>query len=213
MLQHSFVSGLSTCKQLEMDAKLEVTSQNSQQREASKKISKKKTIQGGDKKKETIDGKVKRKINEVTSDDQGVKKRRTGNFISDNEFKRLACQQPISWSSLSRERIYKLEWVNKADKQRQIAGNLTDSDGNTVSVLLPKFVVDRLLEIPESNVKIYVKPTGEDNVDIAILEKHLCKYCNKELKSRIFLQRHLERCTAVVKSHARFQKVIDEICS
>ena len=123
MLQHSFVSGLSTCKQLEMDAKLEVTSQNSsQQREASKKISKKKTIQGGDKKKETIDGKVKRKINEVTSDDQGVKKRRTGNFISDNEFKRLACQQHISWSSLSRERIYKLEWVNKADKQRQIAG-------------------------------------------------------------------------------------------
>ena len=42
-----------------MDAKLEVTSQNSsQQREASKKISKRKTIQGGDQKKETIDGKV-----------------------------------------------------------------------------------------------------------------------------------------------------------
>ena len=93
-----------------MDAKLEVTSQNSsQQREASKKISKRKTIQGGDKKKkkETIDVKVvgKRKIDEVTSDDQSVKKRRTRNFISDNEFKRLACQQPISWSSLSRERI------------------------------------------------------------------------------------------------------------
>ena len=199
-----------------MDAKLEVTSQNSQQREASKKISKRKTIQGGDKKKkETIDGKVvgKRKIDEVTSDDQSVKKRRTRNFISDNEFKRLARQQPISWSSLSRERIYRLEWVNKADKQRHIAGNLTDSDGITVSVLLPKFVVDRLLEIPESNVKIYVKPIGEDNVDIAILEKHLCKYCNKELNSRIFLQRHLQRCTTAVKSHARVQKVIDEICS
>ena len=199
-----------------MDAKLEVTSQNSsQQREASKKISKRKTIQGGDQKKETIDGKVvgKRKIDEVTSDDQSVKKRRTRNFISDNEFKRLARQQPISWSSLSRERIYRLEWVNKADRQRQIAGNLTDSDGNTVSVLLPKSVVDKLLEIPESNVKIYVKPIGEDNVDIAILEKHLCKYCNKELNSRIFLQRHLQRCTAAVKSHARVQKVIDEICS
>ena len=200
-----------------MDAKLEVTSQNSsQQREASKKISKRKTIQGGDqKKKETIDGKVagKRKIDEVTSDDQSVKKRRTRNFISDNEFKRLARQQPISWSSLSRERIYRLEWVNKADRQRQIAGNLTDSDGNTVSVLLPKSVVDKLLEIPESNVKIYVKPIGEDNVDIAILEKHLCKYCNKELNSRIFLQRHLQWCTAAVKSHARVQKVIDEICS
>ena len=200
-----------------MDAKLEVTSQNSsQQREASKKISKRKTIQGGDQKKETIDGKVvgKRKIDEVTSDDQSVKKRRTGNFISDNEFKRLARQQPISWSSLSRERIYRLEWVNKADRQRQIAGNLTDSDGNTVSVLLPKSVVDKLLEIPESNVKIYVKPIGEDNVDIAILEKHLCKYCNKELNSRIIcLQRHLQRCTAAVKSHARVQKVIDEICS
>ena len=199
-----------------MDAKLEVTSQNSsQQREASKKISKRKTIQGGDQKKETIDGKVvgKRKIDEVTSDDQSVKKRRTRNFISDNEFKRLARQQPISWSSLSRERIYRLEWVNKADRQRQIAGNLTDSDGNTVSVLLPKSVVDKLLEIPESNVKIYVKPIGEDNVDIAILEKHLCKYCNKELSSHIFLQCHLQWCTAAVKSHARGQKVIDEICS
>ena len=77
-----------------MDAKLEVTLQNSnQQREASKKISKRKTIQGGDKKKETIDGKVcKRKIDEVTSDDQSVKKRRTGNFISDNKFKRLGRQ-------------------------------------------------------------------------------------------------------------------------
>ena len=160
-----------------MDAKLEVTSQNSsQQREASKKISKRKTIQGGDKKKkETIDGKVagKRKIDEVTNDDQSVKKRRTRNFISDNEFKRLARQQPISWSSLSRERIYRLEWVNKADKQRQIAGNLTNSEGITVSVLLPKFVVDRLLAITESNVKIYVKPRGEDNVDIAIMKKHM----------------------------------------
>ena len=97
-----------------------------------------------------------------TKDQSIIKKKRRINFISESEFKRLARQQPIPWSSLSRECIYKLEWVNTADKL-QIAGNLTDSEGTTVSVLLPKFVVDRLLALTESNVRIYVKPKGEDS--------------------------------------------------
>ena len=124
----------------------------------------------------------------------------------------MAHQHPIPWSSLSRECIYKLEWVNTADKL-QIAGNLTDSEGTTVSVLLPKFVVDRLVAIPESNVRIYVKPKGEDKVNIATTKKHLCKKCNKELASRTFLQRHLKRCTAVthMSSYARARKVIDAV--
>ena len=145
-------------------------------------------------------------ISEANTKDQSiVKKKRRINFISESEFKRLARQQPIPWSSLSRECIYKLEWVNTADKL-QIAGNLTDSEGTTVSVLLPKFVVDRLLAITESNVRIYVKPKGEDKVDIAILEKHLCKDCNKEFASRTFLQRHVKRsCTA------RVQKIVDAV--
>ena len=77
------------------------------------------------------------------------------------------------------------KWINKAD-QHQIAGNLTNSDGITVSVLLPRFVVDKLLTITESNVRIYVRPRGEDEVDIATTKKHICNKCNKELASRAF---------------------------
>ena len=151
-------------------------------------------------------------ISEASTEDQSIaKKRRRRNFISESEFKRLAHQQPIPWSSLSRECIYKLEWVNTADKQ-QIAGNLTDSEGITVSVLLPKFVVDRLLTITESNVRIYVKPKGEDKVDIATTKKYLCKDCNKEFASRTFLQRHLKRsCAAHPSSSARVRKLVDAV--
>ena len=116
------------------------TAQKCRQREVKEKISQKIAIQGGaEKKKVKIDGnKSRKRISEVSTDKNITKKkkRRMGSFISESEFKRLAQQQPIPWSSLSHDIIYKLEWVNKADKQRQIAGNLTDSDGITVSVLL-----------------------------------------------------------------------------
>ena len=128
---------------------------------------------------------------------QRRERERRGTFISDDEFKRLAHQQPISWSNLSRDCIYKLEWINKAD-QHQIAENLTNYDGITISVLLPPFIVDKLLMITKSDVGIYVRPRGEDEVDIATPKKHICNNCNKELALRAFLQRHLKCCTTVM---------------
>ena len=125
---------------------------------------------------------------------QKQRSRRKGNFISEKEFNRLALQQPIPWSNLSRDCIYQLEWVNRTD--HQIVGNLTSADGIIVSVLVPQFVVDKLLSFAENNVRIYVRPKGEDQVDIAAAKKHVCKTCKKELASRKYLQIHEKRCNA-----------------
>ena len=97
-------------------------------------------------------------------------KKRKRMFISEEEFNRIALKQLIPWSNLSHGRIYKLEWINNADQQ--IAGNLTNVDGITVSVLLPQFVVDKLLAIIENNIRIYVMPHGEDHVDIAAIKRN-----------------------------------------
>ena len=125
-----------------------------------------------------------------------TRKRKSIYFIGVEEFNRLACQQPIPWSNLSRDCIYQLEWVNRADGG--IVGNLTNVDGITVSVLLPQFVVDKILMITDTDVKIYIRPRGEDQVDIATRKKYKCKNCQKELASRKFLQRHEKRCTSVL---------------
>ena len=124
---------------------------------------------------------------------EATPKRRKRNFISIHDFNRYACQQPIKWSDLPRDCIYKLEWVNAEGEQ--IAANLTSRDGVTKSVLLPKFVVDRLLAITESDIIVYVRPQGEDQVDIVTPKKHTCKNCGKEMASRGYLERHLKRCS------------------
>ena len=125
------------------------------------------------------------------------KVRKVMDFIGEKEFNRSACQQPMPWSNLPRNCIYKLEWVNSTDAG--VAGNLTNADGITVSVLLPKFVVDKILAITDTDVKIYLRPKGEDLVDIATQKKHICKNCRKEVICRKFLERHEERCTKVLR--------------
>ena len=126
------------------------------------------------------------------------KRKRVGTFISEEEFNRLALQQPIPWLNLSRDCIYQLEWVNSADHQ-QIVGNLTNVDGITISVFLPRFVVDKLLTITEKDIRIYVRPTGQNKVDIATPKKHLCKTCKKELTSRKYSQLHKKRCNVHIQ--------------
>ena len=123
-----------------------------------------------------------------------AKRRRRRDFISEKEFNQLALRQPIPWSNLSRDCIYQLEWVNRAD--HQIVVNMTNVDGIIVSVLLPQFVVDKLLTFTENNVRIYVRPTGQNQVDIAAAKKYICNNCEKELASRKYLQLHEKRCNA-----------------
>ena len=134
------------------------------------------------------------------------KVRKVMDFIGEKEFNRLACQQPILWSNLPRNYIYKLEWVNRSDAG--VAGNLTNADGITISVLLPKFVVDKILAITDKDVKIYIRPKGEDLVDIATQKKHICKNCKKELICRKFLERHEQRCTKVLRRNRNKDKTI-----
>ena len=73
---------------------------------------------------------------------------------------------------------------------------MTNTDGIIVSVLLPQFVVDKLLTFTENNVRIYVRPKGQNQVDIAAANKYICNNCEKELASRKYLQLHEKRCNA-----------------
>ena len=51
-----------------------------------------------------------------------------------------------------------------------------------------------LLSFTEDDVRIYVRPKGEDQVDIAAAKKYICNNCEKEMASRKYLQAHEKRC-------------------
>ena len=133
------------------------------------------------------------------------KGRKMVDFIGEKEFNRLACQQPIPWSILPRDCIYKFEWVNRT-ADGGVAGNFTNGDRITVSVMLPGFVVDKILAVTGTDVKIFIRPKGEDQVDIATQKKYICKNCRKELACRKFLERHQKRCTKVLQRNRNKDK-------
>ena len=96
---------------------------------------------------------------------QPKKKRKTRGFITVEEFNRFAQQQPFKWLDLPQDCIYKLKRVNAVD-DKQLSGNFTNTDGISISRLLPQFVLDKLLELTETNVNIYIR-SRRDHVDIA----------------------------------------------
>ena len=89
------------------------------------------------------------------------------------DFNRFVHHEPIKWSDLPQDCIYKLERVNVIN-DRQISANFTNADGITISVLLPQFVLDRLISLNETNVDIYIKSKGKEQVDITSMPKEKC---------------------------------------
>ena len=86
------------------------------------------------------------------------KRRKVTGFISTEDFNRLAyCCDPIPWTELADDCIYQLRWVNPAGTS--VIGNMLASDGASVSVILPKSVVDKLLSTGRINWRsnVYTK--------------------------------------------------------
>lgn len=123
------------------------------------------------------------------------KKVKREKFISVEMFNQLALKSTINWNDLSQDCIYKMEKVCERDDQ-QVA-DLTNRDGITVPVFLPEFVNKKLSSIDGSNVTLYLRPyrsaEGENQIDIASVQKHVCKNCNKKFASSHTLWVHRKK--------------------
>lgn len=127
------------------------------------------------------------------------KRRKMRGFITIEEFNRFAQQQSFKWLDLPQDCIYKLEKINVVD-DKPTSGNFMNADRIIIFVLLPQFVLDKLVALTETNVNIYIRSTrGGEQVDIATIAKVVCKNCSKELSTQNYLRRHINICKAQVE--------------
>ena len=115
-------------------------------------------------------------------------------FITSEVFNRnmFRYKRPMEWTDLARDCIYQLN--DSYTIKHRVVGTLTGPRGNVLSVFLPMFVINQLLARDETNVKVYIRPKGDDKVDIATIKKTVCRDCKKEFSSRNYLVRHLKYC-------------------
>ena len=135
-------------------------------------------------------------VTTTVKQDTGVQRRKKqrNTLISTTEFNRLVQKPAVKWSTLSPGSIYKLVWVYGGSKGKVIA-NLEDWTGTIISTLLPRFILNRLLQTStEPGTTTFLRPIGGEEVDIAVAKKHVCKNCKKELSSRNYLNRHVKKC-------------------
>ena len=133
-------------------------------------------------------------VSKKNDEDMEVKPRKKRRrFISIQEFNRFVQKQPIKWSDLPKDCIYKLEDCHVVAEQ--IAASLTNRNGITVTTLLPEFVVDKLLSITESLALTYLRPKGEDQVDIVTkaIEKKLLIFENPGKREKDLSDNPMER--------------------
>ena len=111
-------------------------------------------------------------------------------FISDQRFDQLAENKQLrKWTDLSHDCIYKLELLYRHDEY-QIVAELSNRDGVYQSVILPKFVIDKLLEL-EQSVMVYLRlMENDDQVSLVAVKKYACANCNIDLSSAKSLWRH-----------------------
>ena len=140
--------------------------------------------------------------NEVVKDtnaaeqDRHKEKKKRKRFISVEMFNKLTVKPAIKWDDLSPGCIYKMEKVyNEHDEQ--IVADLTSRDETTIPVVLPEFVMTNLSPLTERNVIIYLRPykssDGEEQVELATVQKHACKNCSKEFSSSSTLWVHRKK--------------------
>jgi len=133
-------------------------------------------------------------ITGATIEPQPKKRYRPRTLISTKEFDKLVQKPAVEWSSLTPNTIYKLVWVY-ARGNGKVIGNLEDGAGSIISTWLPRFVVKRLLEITtEPGTNTFIRPMGDEEVDIAVAAKLACKKCKKEFTSPTYLDRHILLC-------------------
>ena len=133
-------------------------------------------------------------ITGATIEPQPKKRYRPRMLISTKEFDKLVQKPAVEWSSLTPNTIYKLVWVY-ARGNGKVIGNLEDGTGSIISTWLPRFVVKRLLEITtKPGTNTFIRPMGDEEVDIAVAAKLACTKCKKEFTSPTYLDRHILLC-------------------
>ena len=112
-------------------------------------------------------------------------------FISTEEFNRLVNISMVKWLDLSRDCIYKLEKIHYDINQQPLV-NLSNSDGVTISTVIPAVVMEKISPLSETDVIIYLRLTGKEDwqVDIATVKKYVCAACKTSFHSRMGLWNH-----------------------
>ena len=134
-------------------------------------------------------------VHKKESDLKIRKRRKITGFISIEDFNRLAYCDPIPWIELADGCIYQLQWVNPHGSD--VIGNMLAQDGTSVSVKLPRSVVEKLLTISEDEStggRMYIRKKDGDQADIVTLKRYLCNVCKKELTTCGHLRRHKKLC-------------------
>ena len=132
-------------------------------------------------------------ITGATIEPQPKKRYRPRTLISTKEFDKLVQKPAVEWSSLTPNTIYKLVWVYGGNGK--VIGNLEDGTGSIISTWLPRFVLKRLLEITtKPGTNTFIRPMGDEEVDIAVAAKLACTKCKKEFTSPTYLDRHILLC-------------------
>ena len=121
-------------------------------------------------------------------------------FISDNLFQQLHGTNStfFEWKDLEPDRVYKLISLSCRD-DNVLAGELENREGISFNIVLPNFVVARLLalNIRSSSLQqptIYIKPaTSLGEISLVTVAKWTCKNCAVTLNSKKALYRHCKK--------------------
>ena len=133
-------------------------------------------------------------------DQNTCKKKGRPVFISDTLFQQLhetsaTCPE---WKDLEPNCVYKLISLSSRD-DNAVVGKLENREGISFNIVLPNFVVAKLLSFDIRNSSlplptIYIKPaTSLDEISLVTVAKWTCKKCAATLNSKQALYRHCKK--------------------
>ena len=126
---------------------------------------------------------------------QTYKKKGRKVFITDRDFD-LGLggdirQSVVQWEELSHDCIYKLDLLYRYDNDQKIGADLSSRDGVCQSVILPEFVIEKLLELTQQFGTVYLRPIGDcEQVSIVAVKTHICINCNTDFSTAKTLWTH-----------------------
>ena len=122
-------------------------------------------------------------------------------FISDNLFQQLheTSSTHLEWKDLEPDCVYKLISLSSRG-DNVLVGKLENREGISFSIVLPNFVVAKLLSLDNRNSSfslstIYIKKpaTSLDEISLVTVAKWTCKKCALTLNSKQTLYRHCKK--------------------
>ena len=133
-------------------------------------------------------------------DQNTCKKKGRPVFISDNLFQQLheTSSTHLEWKDLEPDCVYKLISLSSRG-DNAVVGKLENREGISFNIVLPNFVVAKLLSFDIRNSSlplptIYIKPaTSLDEISLVTVAKWTCKKCAVTLNSKQALYRHCKR--------------------